>query len=141
MLMREFLSIIKENGWLDITKDNASEYKSILNEALAKQYIKERKYSFGRGSYELDVFGYYFLENDSVESLKLNKQNQTIIIQGDNNQVQTNQSDGSDIVNKNTIKPQKIENSNISNYIWQIVIAIISTLIAAYIIYRLGWNS
>jgi len=136
--MREFLEKVRIDGFYHLTKDTDENFLKLHREAKARHFIKESQNSFGRGKFELDLLGYNYLEGVNQDDKSIT---QNITIKGDNNQVQSNQSEGNDITNKNTIKPHKIEKSNLSKHIWQIAISIGSALIVAYIVYRLGWNN
>lgn len=60
MNMRDFLLMIKEKGEYQKKENESPEINSILSEAKTKQFIKETK----NNSYELDVFGYDFIEKE-----------------------------------------------------------------------------
>ncbi len=81
--MREFLLMVKEKGNYPKKNDESTEVYSILSEAKTRQFIKETI----NNNYELDIFGYDYLEKEGHNNNNNNNQNKPIynhtIVQGD----------------------------------------------------------
>lgn len=141
MNMRDFLLMIKEKGEYPKKENESPEINSILSEAKTKQYIKETK----NNSYELDVFGYDFLEKEDRKNVQKRPLYSQTVVHGDyiRNSVlrdfkpinNTNKEDKLDIKNRGFIVKfwEYISNNKLlSTIIGGTIVAIIITTLKAY---------
>lgn len=141
MNMRDFLSMIKEKGGYPKKENETPEINSILSEAITKQFIKKTKIN----DYELDVFGYYFLEKEDRKNIQNRPLYNQTIVYGDyiQNSVlrdfkpisNTTKGDGLDIKIRGLIVKfwEYISNNKLlSTIIGGTMVAIIITTLKAY---------